>query len=107
MNIAIAVSEFLADKQNLVDHENDSINIVDNSIYSWNFANIPQPSAEELQACFDLANAKNNQAAVNAKALQYLADTDYLVIRSIDDPTKPVNEEIKQLRAEARLKIVR
>jgi len=46
------------------------------------------------------------QAKVNDEALQYLADTDYLIIREVDSGVAcPL--EIKQLRAEARLRIVR
>jgi hypothetical protein len=105
LDVALAVSEYLADKQNLVDRENDSINIVDNRIHSFTFANIPHPSIDELLACYEAAAAKNTQAAINDEARKYLADTDYLVIREIDSGVVcPV--EVKQLRAAARLKII-
>lgn len=107
MDISLAVSEYLADKKDLIDQENDSINIVENRIHSFNFKNIPQPSVAELIACFEAAEAKNKQQSINAEAIKYLADTDYMVIRALEDASKPVSEEIKQLRAEARLKIVR
>lgn len=50
MDIALCINEYLKDKQELRDLVNDSINIVDNQIYSWNFTNIPQPTKEELDA---------------------------------------------------------
>ena len=106
IDVAIAVSEYLSDKQDLVDHENDSINIVDNTLFAFNFKNIPHPSNAELLACYDVAIVKSSQAAINTEALKYLADTDYLVIREVDSGV-PCPVEIKQLRAEARLTIVR
>jgi hypothetical protein len=46
------------------------------------------------------------QEAINAEALAYLASTDWIIIREVDSgiicPT-----EIKELRAEARAKVVR
>ena len=106
IDVAIAVSEYLSDKQELRDLENDSINIVNNTIHSFNFKNIPHPSVAELLACYEVAIARSSQAAINAEALKYLADTDYLVIRALEDTNKPVSEEIKQLRAAARLRIL-
>lgn len=41
---------YLADKTALRDPENDSINIVNNRIFSWGFANIPVPTMAELAA---------------------------------------------------------
>ena len=168
MDIVLIVNEYLKDKQDLIDHENDSINIVDNQIVSWNFKNIPCPIIQHgeipgvaaipaiasipavpakpaefdahgveispfipataeipgtpeipaisvIPARIELVNcnftleslqASLNQEVVNAEALKYLADTDYLIIRELDAGT-PCPTEIKQLRAEARLKIVR
>lgn len=105
IDVAIAVSEYLSDKQDLVDHENDSINIVDNTLFAFNFKNIPHPSNAELIACFAAAEAKKVTAEQKAAALKFLADTDYLIIREMDAGT-PCPAEIKQLRAEARLKAV-
>jgi len=51
--------------------------------------------------------AQINQEAVNEAALRYLAETDYLVLRSIDDPSKPVSDEVKALRQAARDSIVK
>lgn len=40
------------------------------------------------------------------EALQYLRDTDYLVIKEIELGV-PCSDEIKQLRADARLKVIK
>lgn len=47
-----------------------------------------------------------NQEEVNRQALEYLASTDYLVIRFIEEGT-PYSQEIKDLRTQARLSVVR
>jgi hypothetical protein len=47
------------------------------------------------------------QDKLNVDSLAYLASTDWLVLRAIDDATKPVPEDIKQKRAAARAAIVR
>lgn len=50
--------------------------------------------------------AELEQARINAEALAYLANTDYLIIREADSGVAcPL--DIKQLRADARLRIVR
>lgn len=100
MDIRDLINEYLKDKQR--DLENDCHNIVDDQIFSWTYKYVPQPTMEELQALAPKVEAKIAQAETNAKALAYLASTDYLVLRAIDDPTKPVPEEIKVLRQAAR-----
>lgn len=50
MDIQLLINEYLKDKADLRDAENDSLNIVDNQIFSWNFTNILQPTKEELEA---------------------------------------------------------
>lgn len=104
-DVAIAVSEYLADKTELRDIENDSLNIVNNNIYSWGFSNIPQPSISELYDANLAAIAKNSQEAINAEAKKYLADTDYKILKSIESGI-PVAEEITLARAAARARIV-
>lgn len=105
IDVSLAIGEFLKGKELLRDTENDSINIINNSIREWNFKNIPCPSAAELIACGEIAETKSNQEKINAEALKYLADTDYLIIREMDAGT-PCPAEIKALRAAARAKIV-
>ena len=51
-------------------------------------------------------SAQVEQERINAEALKYLADTDWLIIREVDAAI-PCPLEVKQLRAEARSKIVR
>jgi hypothetical protein len=105
IDIAIAVGEYLADKTELRDLENDSINIVNNTLFSFNFKNVPHPSNTELIACFAAAEAKKVTAEQKAAALKFLAETDYLIIREMDART-PCPAEIKQQRAAARLQAV-
>jgi len=42
------IEKYLEDKAPLRDPENDSINIVNNRIYSWGFVNIPAPTLGDL-----------------------------------------------------------
>lgn len=51
--------------------------------------------------------AQVEQERINRESLQYLADTDWYVLRAQEDPTKPIPQDIKDLRASARLAIVR
>ena len=48
---------------------------------------------------------KVEQEKVNEEARAYLLVTDWMVLRAIDDPSRPMSQEIKGLRAEARNKI--
>jgi hypothetical protein len=62
------INKYLADKQNLRDEE-DSLNIVEGNIYSWNFKNIPQPTVDELIALIPIVNeeeTKKNEIAERA-----------------------------------------
>lgn len=63
MDIATLISEYLADKTEFRDSENDSLNIVDNQIASWNFTNIPVPTAEQLAVCEAAVIAKQAKEA--------------------------------------------
>lgn len=51
-------------------------------------------------------SAQVEQERINAEALKYLADTDWLIIREVD-ALIPCPLEVKQLRTEARSRIVR
>lgn len=46
------------------------------------------------------------QEKINAEALAYLASTDWLIVREVETQV-PCPPEVKQLRAEARLKVVK
>jgi len=50
MEIALKISKYLEQFTDQRDPENDSLNIVDNSIYSWSFSNVPMPTEEDLAA---------------------------------------------------------
>lgn len=50
--------------------------------------------------------AQLEQERINREALEYLASTDWLIIRQTDEGT-PCPTEIKQARAEARARVVR
>jgi hypothetical protein len=51
-------------------------------------------------------SAQVEQDKINAEALAYLAATDWMVVREVETQV-PCPLEVKQLRAEARIKIVR
>ena len=51
-------------------------------------------------------SAQVEQDRINAESLKYLADTDWLIIREVD-ASIACPADVKQLRAEARAKIVR
>lgn len=51
-------------------------------------------------------SAQVEQERINAEALKYLANTDWLIIREVD-ASIPCPEDVKQLRSEARSRIVR
>jgi len=51
-------------------------------------------------------SAQLEQERINREALEYLASTDWMAIRA-SEGGKPMPEEIKQARAEARTRIVR
>lgn len=51
-------------------------------------------------------SAQVEQEAINQEALAYLASTDWLIVREVETQV-PCPAEIKALRAEARLKVVR
>ena len=103
-DMAIAVSEFLADKSQLRDPENDEINIHENNIVRWGFKNIPQPSVDELYNAYLAKLPKVEQAEINAAAKKYLADTDWYVTRFAETQVA-IPAEISAARAAARARI--
>jgi hypothetical protein len=115
MDIALLVNEYLKGKEDLRDFENDSLNIVDNQIIEWSFANIPQPSMEELEALQESVQSKMDQEAINKEALAYLAASDFKVLRHIRQ--KALGQELslsdeqylalEQQRADAAARIVK
>lgn len=104
-DIALLISEYVKDAER--DPENDCLNIVDGLLHSFSFTHIGKPTNFQLLELKASAEAKQSQKAINEQALKYLAETDYMVLREVHDPSKPVSEEIKQLRQAARDSIVR
>lgn len=104
-DIALLVNEYVKDAQR--DPENDCLNIVDGLLHSFTFTHIAKPTNAQLLALKSVVEAKVSQEEINAAAIKYLAETDYLVIRSVDDPSKPVSDEVKALRQAARDSIVK
>lgn len=64
MDITLLINKFLEDKKSLRDIQNDSMNIVNNQIYSWNFTNIPQPTTEELNALIPIIESELTAKAI-------------------------------------------
>lgn len=62
-DVALLVSEYLIGKENLRDQD-DSINIVNGNIHSWNFANIPQPTQDELITLIAPTKTKQDKEAL-------------------------------------------
>lgn len=105
MELAILIDKYLSDKQHLVT-ENDSLNISDNSILRWQFANIPCPSQEELDALVSVVEAEQSQQAINAQAQAFLDATDWMVIRAMERGEE-LSPEFKAERQAARDRIVK
>lgn len=59
VDIATLIGEYLVGKESLRDPE-DSLNIVDNIIFSWSFINIPAPTRHELALLVEPLKIKND-----------------------------------------------
>ena len=62
MNIFELIVLYLSDKEELKT-PSDSYNVVDGNIYTWNFVNIPMPTAEDLAVCEATVLAKQAKEA--------------------------------------------
>lgn len=60
-DIALLIEKYLSDKSALRDFENDSINIVEGYIHTWNFKNIPQPTLDELIALIPVVQLEQEE----------------------------------------------
>jgi hypothetical protein len=83
MDISLLIDKYLSDKNELMT-ENDSFNIVNGSIFRWDFANIPCPSQEELDILSSQIQEDSVQEKINADALAFLAATDWKCRRHED-----------------------
>lgn len=67
-DITLLIEEYLKDKQELRDYENDEINIYEGKIFRWGFANISQPTVDELYALIDAASTSaDNHNLIKSK----------------------------------------
>jgi ethanolamine utilization cobalamin adenosyltransferase len=114
MDIMLLIEEYL--KQHEADrHEDDSLNVCDGSIVRWDFKNILQPSMEELEALQESVQTKMDQEAINKEALEFLAASDFKVLRHIRqkalEQELSLSEEdylaLEQQRADAAARIVK
>lgn len=63
--------------------------------------------AGEYEIIIEDLSAKLEQEKINAEALAFLASTDWMCLRALENPSKPVPEEIKAQRQAARDRIVK
>lgn len=61
----------------------------------------------EYEIIIEDISTKVKQEKINAEALAYLQATDYMVLRAMENPAKPVPQEIVEARQAARDRIVR
>ena len=104
---ALLIGEFLKDKEV---SDDDSLNLelfLKGDSSGWRFENIPAPSLEKLKAFEPQVFQKQNQEKINAEALAFLAATDWMCLRALENPFKPVPEDIKAQRQAARDRIVK
>lgn len=106
-NVSSAIEEYLSDKQELKSND-DSLNVelFLNGGSGWRYQNIAAPSFKQLYDLIDIANEKAEQAEINAEALEYLASTDWMVLREADGG-QAMSAEVRAERAAARARVVR
>jgi hypothetical protein len=97
-DMALAIEEYLSDKAELRDPENDSINIVDGRIFSWGFTNIPQPSVDELYGAYLVSEVKQAEI-LRVKTLKELGAKSRLACQNCLDIIAGFNLQ-RQLTAE-------
>ncbi len=115
MNIIFLIEEYLKLNEANRDYEHDNFSHNGESITMWSFANIPQPSMEELEALQESVQAKMDQEAINKEALEFLAASDFKVLRHIRqkalEQELSLSEEdylaLEQQRADAAARIVK
>ena len=102
MDYALLIDKYLSDKQALRS-EDDSLNIelfISGDASGWRFANIPAPSLAELEALSSDVQAQLEKEAKNKESIQFLADTDYKVLKYRDqmDMGHPTDLSIEQFQ---------
>lgn len=103
-DIALLIEEYVKNCER--DPENDCINIVDGLLHSFSFTHIVKPTNAQLLALKSAAEVKSSQEQINKEAEQYLAKTDWLILRAWDSGVA-IPDGVQLLRQQARDRIVR
>lgn len=111
INISLAVSEIIKDLE--FDQETDSYNleafsaenILNPNCGLWRMP-FPKPSIEQLEKAYEIASKRSTIFLKKEESLNYLASTDWYIIRELDTGIK-CPEEIRKLRQAAREKIIK
>lgn len=105
-DIAMLIEEYLKDKSDLRDSENDSINIVNNQIHTWNFTNILQPTLDELFNLIPSVQVSKNTQDILAeivelekqitprKVREALLSNNYTFIQTIENQITALREQL-------------
>ena len=101
---ALLIGEYLKDKP-VTDDDSLNVDLFMNGQGGWRFAQVQAPSIAELYALIPQTVSKVEQEKINAEALAYLANTDWMVTRMAETGI-PVPQDVAQARAEARARIV-
>lgn len=91
-------------KHQLIETHNDLIQVSDFETYEELLAHKQMRMEANPEAVFEERNIE--QQSINAEALKYLADTDWLIIREVDAGV-PCPVEVKSTRQVMRDRIVR
>ena len=83
MDIVLLIEKYLSGREQDRVYDYDSYSHNESEITKWDFANIPQPTMEELEALAPSVQVEQDQAVVNKQALDYLVSTDWMVLRHI------------------------
>lgn len=106
IDVIMLIEEYLKDKANLKDSENDSINIVNNQIHTWNFANISQPTLDQLFSLIPSLEASKNIKDILSEILELeaqitprkireaLLTNDYIFIQTIENQIAALREQL-------------
>jgi hypothetical protein len=86
------------------------------ALNSWGLPERPEldeqnePTGRMLPAEYEIViediTLQSEQRKINEEAMQYLTETDWMVIRAMDSG-EPLPQEVKQARAQARARIVK
>lgn len=104
-NIVLCLTEYLLDKEELRDYANDSFGVDEGNLYSWDFTNIPKPTADQLLALEPMAmfklerHIRVNGIVNEGKNITFACDKAVNYIVGLDE------SELTELEQEARVEI--